>query len=468
MSKTNSESSGTIPSFNGTNSGSNDFVVQKLDPKQSTGYGTMPPKANLENGVEDNDLLQSTQPGYGTRSGWDVSLNIVNATVGSGVIGLPFALMLSGFTWGILISIFVGVLTFTAIYSLILTGQRSQIFNFASLAEVAMGNFGYHMLNLMLFIQSCGSIISYFILVADTIPVLLGLYIPQYPILADRQIVTVFVGIVVIFPLNLFRSIGALAKWSAFAVLLLPIMILSVLIRAPSYAPEHKAPLFEVGRDPIGAMGIMSFAFVCSQVAFSNYLSQSNQSMNGWKKTSICSTVLSWTISILFAVIGYLSFGQDVNSNIFSNFPADDHVINIGRLALGLSMVLTVPMGFYPARDAVQKTIGFETASRQPTNIEHYTVTIILYTFFLVAGIKIHSLGKVYSIVGGVASSFLAYIIPGFAYIAVFHPKWLRRSETLLTKPEDVKSLWWLDIASVVLISFGTIIMLFTAKSAFN
>ncbi|RCH78960.1 hypothetical protein CU098_003849 [Rhizopus stolonifer] len=244
-------------------------------------------------------------------------------------------------------------------------------------------------------------------------------------------------------------------------------MILSVLIRAPAYAPEHQAPLFEVGKDPIGAMGIMSFAFVCSQVAFSNYLSQKNQSMTGWQVSSALSTFLSWSISILFAVIGYLSFGQDVTSNIFSNFPADDHIINIGRLALGLSMVLTVPMAFYPARDAVQKTIGFETSDRQPTNVQHYGVTVILFAFFLVCGIRIHSLGKVYSIVGGIASSFLAYIIPGFAYIAVFHPQWLRRSEPLINKMEEIKSVWWLDIASIVLIGFGAIVMLFTAKSAF-
>lgn len=196
-------------------------------------------------------------------------------------------------------------------------------------------------------------------MVADTIPVLLGLYFPQYPLLADRQFVTVLVAIFVvstdvddntmtndhikIFPLNLFRSIGALAKWSVFAVLLLPVMIFAVLIRAPVYAPDHDAPLFKIGKDPIGAMGIMSFAFVCTQVAFSNYLSQKNQSMSAWKLTSGLSTVMSWSISILFAVIGYLSFGQDVSSNIFSNFPADDNIVNIGRLSLGVSIILTVP-----------------------------------------------------------------------------------------------------------------------------
>lgn len=119
------------------------------------------PRATEE--VEDLDLLQSSRPGYGTRNVFEVSLNIVNATVGSGIIGLPFALLLAGFSTGIAVSVFVSILTFFAVYSLILTGQKSQIFSFSALAEVAMGRFGFHMLNLMLFIQSAGSVISYFI-----------------------------------------------------------------------------------------------------------------------------------------------------------------------------------------------------------------------------------------------------------------------------------------------------------------
>ncbi|GAA5815905.1 hypothetical protein MFLAVUS_009424 [Mucor flavus] len=431
--------------------------------------------------IEDLDMLQSSRPGYGTRSVFEVSLNIVNATVGSGIIGLPFALMIAGFSTGIIISIFVSILTFFAVYSLILTGQKSQIFNFSAIAEVAMGRFGFHMLNFMLFVQSAGSVISYFILVADTIPILLGLYFPQYPLLADRQLVTILVAVFIIFPLNLFRSIGALARWSAFSVLLLPVMIVTVLIRAPAYSREHEAPMMQVGKDPIAAMGIMSFAFVCSQVAHSNYLSQKNQSLSSWKMTSFVSTLLSWSISISFAAIGYLSFGKDVSSNIFSSFPVDDNVINVGRLALGVSMVLTVPMAFYPARDSIQKTIGFETADRQPTPMQHYSVTVILFTIFLIFGVQIRSLGKVYSVVGGIASSFLAYIIPGFAYVAVFHPNWLSflnkryqiiaqtQFEPLTGLPMNkvnAKPTWWLDIASIVLILFGIVVMSFTAYGA--
>lgn len=146
-----------------------------------------------------------------------------------------------------------------------------------------------------------------------------------------------------IFPLNLPRSIGALASWSTVSVLLLPVMIITFLIRAPAYAPLHDAPLTFLGEDPISALGIMSFALVCTQVALSNFLSQRNQSVSGWRATTFVSTLISWSISMAFAFIGYLSFGKDVQSNIFSNFPAEDNVINVGRLALGVSMILTVP-----------------------------------------------------------------------------------------------------------------------------
>ncbi|CAO3639088.1 unnamed protein product [Cunninghamella echinulata] len=437
--------------------------------------------------AEDLDLFQSTQLGYGSRSVFEVSLNIVNATVGAGVIGLPYALVLSGFTPGIILSIIVAVLTTGSLYSLIVCGRKIQVYSFASLAEVTMGRFGFYALNAMLFIQSAGSVISYIILIADTLPVLASLYIPQLPILGDRQFMTILISIFLVFPLNLFRSIGALARYSAFSVFLLPIMVLTVLIRAPAYSGKNDTPLFTLGKDPVAATGIMSFAFVCSQVAFSNYLSQKNQSLKSWSQTSGVSTFMSWIISISFAVVGYLSFGVEANSNIFSNFDLDDPVINVGRLSLGVSMIFTVPMAFYPARDAIQKTIGLESSTRQPSKWEHMVLTVVLFIFFLLLGVHLRSLGKVYSIVGGIASSFLAYIIPGFAYLAVFRPFSSKRHVSTdelvpFAKPypiteldqqdEDIhtfhSSSWLLSLCSVILVLFGTVIMLLTTISAFK
>ncbi|ORZ13551.1 transmembrane amino acid transporter protein-domain-containing protein [Absidia repens] len=437
----------------------------------------------------DLDLYQSTQLGYGTRNVVEVALNIVNAAVGAGVIGLPFALVLAGFTPGLLLSILVAMLMTGAIYSMIVCGQKVGVYSFAGLAEHTMGQFGFYMLNLMLFIQSAGSCVSYFILVADTLPVLLSMYLPQYPMLGERQLMTILISVFLIFPLNLFRSIGSLARWSAFSVFLLPIMVLTVLIRAPSYAGQNDTPLFSLGRDPVAATGIMSFAFVCSQVAFSNYLSQRNQSLSTWLQSSALSTTISWTISISFAVVGYLSFGVNADANIFSNFPVDDHVINVGRLALGISMILTVPMAFFPARDAMQKALGIETAEKQPSNLQHYSLTVILFTIFLTLGVCLHSLGKVYSVVGGIASSFLAYIIPGYAYLKIFRPfplsstsgnadeliAFAKTQPTTMAQQNDdpskessSTSSCLLSVCATLLVLFGSMVMFMTTFGAFR
>ena len=141
-------------------------------------------------------------------------------------------------------------------------------------------------------------------------------------------------------------------------------------------------------------------------------------------------------------------------------------------------------MAFYPARDAVQKSLGFERAEKQPTTVQHYGVTIVLFVIFLVFGITVRSLGKVYSVVGGFASAYLAYIMPALAYIGAFHPNWLpwyrtkiiaqTEGQPLLLKDDDTailvlpKRKVWLDISSILLLGFGSVVMVFTAVKAFE
>jgi sodium-coupled neutral amino acid transporter 11 len=92
-----------------------------------------------------------------------------------------------------------------------------------------------------------------------------------------------------------------------------------------------------------GALGILAFAFACSQVCFGVFLSLEDQTDRAWSISNFLAFFISWFVSIAFAVIGYLSFGKDVQPNLFLNFPDDDTLVNVGRFALGFSMILTVP-----------------------------------------------------------------------------------------------------------------------------
>ncbi|KAI8330607.1 transmembrane amino acid transporter protein-domain-containing protein [Chlamydoabsidia padenii] len=450
---------------------------------------------------EERDLLQAYQPGYGSRNSVEVAFNLVNATVGAGIIGLPFALYNAGFISGLALSVFVSIISQMGLYMMVVAGQRVGIYKFATLVEYLLGRPGYHFLNIMILIQAAGACLSYIILIGDTLPVLLALYFPQIPLLSDRSLVLIFISIFLIFPLNLSRSIGALARWSIVSVLCLPIILLTLLIRAPAYSPSHPTNMSWVGPDIFGAVAIMAFGFACSQVAFNNFLTLKQQTSRVWAYAVSISGIISYLLSMSFAVIGYLSFGKDVQPNLFLNFPSDDAVINLGRFCLGFSMILTVPMAFYPAREALQKSLGFETSDKQPTNTQHYITTIILSILITILGLYIRSLGKVYALIGGVAATTLAYILPALSYLVTrsvrgqvhdeskqallqhnnkpgYHSVGSSSSDTssddivveeepIIINLDDGSPCWYMDLTAGLLIVWGLLVMFYSTKGVF-
>jgi sodium-coupled neutral amino acid transporter 11 len=149
-------------------------------------------------------------------------------------------------------------------------------------------------------------------------------------------------------------------------------------------------------------------------------------------------------------------------------------------------------MAFNPTRQAVQKMLGFETATHQPSSIQHYTTTIILFSVITALGATIRSLGKVYTLLGGFSATFLAYILPAIAclvtrrYPAVeiqplLAPTAVRpacsstEEEALLSEAtisvvpvkeeEDfVPKFGLLDLSAIVLLLWGLIVMVFSTS----
>lgn len=111
----------------------------------------------------ERDLLQVDRPGYGSHNKLEVAFNLVNATVGAGIIGLPFAIYNAGFVFGIVVSILVAIVSQLGLYMLIAAGQRVGVYKFAGLVEYLMGRPGYHLLNIIMLVQTLGVCVSYFI-----------------------------------------------------------------------------------------------------------------------------------------------------------------------------------------------------------------------------------------------------------------------------------------------------------------
>ncbi|KAF9333847.1 hypothetical protein BG006_003051 [Podila minutissima] len=286
-----------------------------------------------------------------------------------------------------------------------------------------MGATGFYLLNSVVFFQTAGAAITYLIVIGDTIPVILGLL--GFPI-ARRWVIFVC-SLAFVLPLLFFRSIGSLARVSIISVMTLPPILFAVAFSGFQYAPDHKRSFDFVGDNVFPAIGVMAFAMLSTQTAFMNYQTLANPSKRAWAQATGIAVSLSWAISFVFAIIGFISFGEDVMPNIFNSFPLTDELINYGRGLLGFSMFLTFPQAFYPARAALHKVLGHEDAHSLPSDTEHVLTTLGLFIPILVCGVFIADLGLLYQLIGGFCSTFLAYIIPGLCYFFVF---WADKSQS--------------------------------------
>lgn len=374
----------------------------------------------------------------GDRSIIDVAFNLVNVTVGAGILGLPFALREAGFVFGIFLAVSVAYLTNFSLILMIYTGVRVEVFSFSGLARHAFGRIGFWLVNLIVFINGFGTMVSYLIIIGSTLSIAMESYFggAEESIWLSRNFVITVCSLVFILPLLLWRSIGKLSKVSIVGVLCVPLLISLVGYRAlinPIGEPKDVTyPFF--GKNVFPAIGVMAFSFVSNQTAFLNFLSLKKQTIGRWAKSTTLALTISLMLSLSFAIIGYVAFGDKVEAEILSSFPRDDKIINLARLILGFSMFITYPMQFYPAREALNRVLNFKTLSRRPTNVQHYSVTLILFAICVIFGLLVSDLGIVFELVGGFCSTMIAYLLPGTACLVILlsrsMPIWISASDS--------------------------------------
>jgi hypothetical protein len=97
------------------------------------------------------------------------SFNFVNSIVGSGVIGMPFAFSQAGVGMSIVLFGLVGFLTDRSILLLITSGNKVGASSYQELVKITLGKFGFLFLTLIQFLYPFISLVSYNIILGDTI-----------------------------------------------------------------------------------------------------------------------------------------------------------------------------------------------------------------------------------------------------------------------------------------------------------
>lgn len=124
---------------------------------------------------------------------------------------------------------------------------------------------------------------------------------------------------------------------------------------------------------------------------------------------------------LLMALAGFVTFGDKTLGNILNNFPADNTMVNIARLCLGLNMLTTLPLEAFVCREVM---LNYYFPG-EPFNMHlHLIFSTSLVISATVLSVLTCDLGSVFELVGATSASAMAYILPPLCYIKLSSRSW--------------------------------------------
>ena len=401
------------------------------------------------------------------------SSNLVNSIVGAGIIGIPYAMRMSGLYVGIFLLLLVSALTDKSLR--ILIEQSSfhpklcalPVYTFEELASYPFGKFGYRFILANMFIMAYGAMIAYLLIIKDTIPTA-ALGYDHGTHMLERNLILVVTSLVIMVPLSMQRDMASLSLTSAFSVGADIILVVFIAAFAPIRETiSNSGGIGQVLKNEINihptlfiGLGILSTAMACQHSAFIVANSLENKTRQRWQRVTNQSIALSAILCLILGVCGYLGFLGLTEGDVLNSFPAGSEVANIARLLLAFTMFLTYPMESFVARHVLVMLLydgdmdaasgsnssgvgstseedvveldegvnGTDNAATVHVVVEgggvlclnrRQTLTALVYLLTLFPALLVNDIGPVLSLTGAIGGSCISYIGSGLVYLGV-------------------------------------------------
>eukprot|EP00584_Thalassiosira_punctigera_P002351 CAMPEP_0172537278 /NCGR_PEP_ID=MMETSP1067-20121228/8899_1 /TAXON_ID=265564 ORGANISM="Thalassiosira punctigera, Strain Tpunct2005C2" /NCGR_SAMPLE_ID=MMETSP1067 /ASSEMBLY_ACC=CAM_ASM_000444 /LENGTH=646 /DNA_ID=CAMNT_0013322547 /DNA_START=11 /DNA_END=1951 /DNA_ORIENTATION=+ len=400
------------------------------------------------------------------------SSNLVNSIVGAGIIGIPYALRMSGLLAGIMLLILVAVLTDKSLRLLIEQAsfhpklRHLPVHTFEDLASYPFGKYGSGFVLLNMFIMAYGAMVAYLLIIKDTVPTVMGFEHGEH--LLERNLILILTSLCIMVPLSMQRDMASLSCTSAISVTADTILV--VFIAAFSPIKENvatnggfKAVIEDDGINStlFVGLGILSTAMACQHSAFIVANSLANKTRRRWRWVTNQSISLSAVLCLVLGVCGYLGFLGVTQGDVLNNFPLDSIQANAARVLLAFTMFFTYPMESFVARHVLimlvhngdmdarggftlenERCVEEDELGEHEDGDEHtvnttittgsiiegggvlcmnrrQTWTIMCYLVTLLPALIVSDIGPVLSLTGAVGGSCISYIGPGLVYLGV-------------------------------------------------
>uniref|UniRef100_A0A674E313 Sodium-coupled neutral amino acid symporter 2 n=1 Tax=Salmo trutta TaxID=8032 RepID=A0A674E313_SALTR len=359
--------------------------------------------------------------------------NLGNAIMGSGILGLSYAMANTGIALFVILLVAVSIFSLYSVHLLLKTANEGGSLVYEQLGYKAFGMPGKLAASISITMQNIGAMSSYLYIVKYELPIVIQAFVGanngEWYVNGDYLVI--LVSVIIILPLSLLRNLGYLGYTSGFSLLCMVFFLIVVIykkfqIPCP-YIPDMDVILnetdvctpkyFVFNSQTVYAVPILTFAFVCHPAVLPMYEELKDRSRRKMQGVANVSFLAMFIMYLLAALFGYLTFNVHVESELlhtYSKVYKSDVVLLIVRLAVLTAVTLTVPVVLFPIRTSVNQLL---CASKEFSWIRHTIITVVLLACTNCLVIFVPTIRDIFGFIGASAAAMLIFILPSAFYI---------------------------------------------------
>ncbi|XP_078270284.1 sodium-coupled neutral amino acid transporter 3-like [Rhinoraja longicauda] len=396
--------------------------------------------------------------------------NLSNAIMGSGILGLAYALANTGIILFLILLSAVALLSAYSIHLLLKASGVVGIRAYEQLGYRAFGTPGKLAAALAITLQNIGAMSSYLYIVKYELPLVIQAFLnieeKSGEWYLNGNYLVIIATATVVLPLALMKQLGYLGYTSGFSLTCMVFFLIAVIykkfqipcpftnIHANSSFTDtinyenntynssndiHKNTedqctprLFTMNSQTAYTIPILAFAFVCHPEVLPIYTELKNPTKKKMQHVSNISIAVMYTMYFLAALFGYLTFYGRVEPEMlhtYSKIDPFDTLILCVRVAVLIAVTLTVPIVLFPVRRAIQQMLF----QNKPFSwLRHTIIAVILLCGIDLLVIFAPNILDIFGIIGATSAPCLIFIFPAVFYIRII-PK---EEEPMCTLPK--------------------------------
>lgn len=358
--------------------------------------------------------------------------NLTTSIIGAGIMALPATMKVLGLFLGVVLIFFMGVLSEISVEFLVRFAVQCKAASYGEVVEAALGRTARTLSEICIIVNNAGVLVVYLIIIGDVMSGSLhhmGVFDQWWGhgFWDHRKIVILIVLVLFLAPLCTLDKIDSLSMTSAASVALAVVFVVVVFIVAliklieGKIEPPRMMPDFGSKKailDLLVVIPIMSNAYVCHFNVQPIYNELEGRSPNKMYRVGRITTAICVAVYASTAIAGYLLFGNDIESDVLTNFDKDlgirfstalNYFVRIGYI---MHLVLVFPVIHFSLRQTVDTLIFDGLNPLSESRKRCLVLTFVLLGLIYLGSTMIPNIWTAFKFTGATTAVSLGFTFP--------------------------------------------------------